>query len=183
MNPETTNEPKGSIARSGLAARLKILEGNYKSQADALRAYDINKNTYKNWITGKSSPSLESIAQIAKVTGVSLDWLAFGEGGTPAEQGPDFDRTLLQIDYLLMDNINAKYRELYAKLPNEFDIEPAPAPYTMYFTYNRLILIEAEAERDRTLDTIIATHEHDIHKMEEERRQARSETADDQRQA
>ena len=182
-DPQNTKGPEGPIARSDLSARLKVLEERYSSRAEALRAYGVAKTTYDKWLYEKSSPSLESIAKIAKAAGVSLDWLAFGEGGPSAEQRPGIDRKQLQIDYLIMDKINDKYRELYAKLPKHYDAEPAPAPYTMYFTYNRLILIEDEAERDRTLDTIIATHEHDIHKMEKERRQSRHETADDQKSA
>jgi len=183
LKAQTEDESKLSSFKDGLSARLKKLEESYANRSEAVKAYGLQKGAYERWVYARSSPSVEALAKIAKVAGVSLDWLAFGEGGPSAEQRPGIDRKLLQIDYLLMDKINDKYRELYAKLPKHYDVEPAPAPYTMYFTYNRLILIEDDAERDRTLETIIATHEHDIHKMEEERRQSRHETADDQKSA
>ena len=79
QDPQNTKGPKGSIARTGLSNRLKVLEESYSSRAEALRAYGLAKTTYDKWLYEKSSPSLESIAKIAKAANVSLDWLAFGE--------------------------------------------------------------------------------------------------------
>ena len=184
MNPKATNEPKGSLSRSGLAARLRILEGQYKSQADALRAYGINKNTYKNWITEKSLPSLEAVAQIAKVAGVTLDWLAFGEGGTAAEQGPSFDRAALMVDHERIGKITNSFNVLYEDLAGQYDEEDIlPELNRVIAMYNLTIDTEDDAELDRALKIAMKMHGDSLVDKAKVRREKPPETVDDKRSA
>jgi len=73
-----------SSFKDGLSARLKKLEESYANRSEAVRAYGLQKGAYERWVYARSSPSLEAVAKIAKVAGVSLDWLAFGEEGPSA---------------------------------------------------------------------------------------------------
>lgn len=47
----------------------------------AMRAKAVSPAQVSRWRTGKQAPTLEEVAAIAKVCGVSASWLAFGEGG------------------------------------------------------------------------------------------------------
>ncbi len=73
-----------------LVDRLKksrLLAGLEQGQiADAL---GIARNTVSNWENGRSEPSASAFVRWARVTGVSLDWLAEGVETTkaPAEAG------------------------------------------------------------------------------------------------
>jgi len=183
-DPQNTKGPEGPIARSDLSARLKVLEERYSSRAEALRAYGVAKTTYDKWLYEKSSPSLESIAKIAKAAGVSLDWLAFGKGGTAAEQGPSFDRAALRIDHGRIDKIANSFNVLYKELAGQYDEEDIiPELKRVFGVYNLTIDAEDDAELDRSLNIVMKMHGDGLIDKAKVRREKPPETADDQKSA
>ncbi len=67
-----------------LARRLRVLEQQFKNRAEAAKAAGVVTKTYQTWVSGRSIPSIKAMANLAKATGVSLDWIAYGEGQGPS---------------------------------------------------------------------------------------------------
>lgn len=166
-----------------LARRLRELEKQFQNRAEAAKAAGVVAKTYQSWVDGRSVPSVKAMAHLAKATNTPLDWIAFGTGESVAEEEAKLNRSMLKIDYLLMDEINRKLRELYDKYPKQYPPNSAPAPYTMYWTYNDLIVIEDKAARATMLKTIISTYERSIIESKENDEQVKQETPDDQDQS
>lgn len=55
----------------------------YSSRADFARECKQDYQQLSKWIRGEVTPSVESLAEIARTCGVSLDWLVFGALETP----------------------------------------------------------------------------------------------------
>ena len=51
------------------------------SQIDLADAMEVSRQTVSKWETGESAPEINKLPQLAKVLGVSLDWL-FAEGAS-----------------------------------------------------------------------------------------------------
>jgi transcriptional regulator with XRE-family HTH domain len=68
-----------SGTKAEIGQRLRELRGN-ESQADFARRLKADKNTIGNYERGDRSPDLDFLIRLKEVTGVSLDWLATGEG-------------------------------------------------------------------------------------------------------
>lgn len=51
------------------------------SQVDACKQGGIEKNTWNNWERGYSRPSVDNLAIIVSLLGVSFDWLLTGDTG------------------------------------------------------------------------------------------------------
>lgn len=62
-----------------------LIRKQYRSQSSFARALEKPKVQVHMWVTGKSYPSVESIKQIAELTGVSTDWLLTGKNPETVE--------------------------------------------------------------------------------------------------
>ena len=122
MKAETEETTDLSSFKDGLSARLKKLEESYTNRSEAVRAYGLQKGAYEKWVYARSSPSVEALAKIAKVAGVSLDWLAFGEEGQPAQERTGWHRYDPPYNYDWMWQIIDMLGDLYRMN----GIEPAP---------------------------------------------------------
>lgn len=49
-------------------------------QEAAAAVAEVSTSTFSSWVNGKADPSFEGLWRLAKAAGVSLDWLATGEG-------------------------------------------------------------------------------------------------------
>lgn len=78
-------------SRQEIGRRIRQLENRFKNRAEAAAAIGVAKSTLQAWGEGRSDPSFGGLARLAEVTGVSLDWIAFGVGDTAA-RGPDGQR-------------------------------------------------------------------------------------------
>jgi phage repressor protein C with HTH and peptisase S24 domain len=73
--------------RAELGIRLRWIEKTYfQTRADAAEVAAVSKSTLQRWIEGGSDPSFEGLAKLARHTGVSLDWLATGQGESTGKQ-------------------------------------------------------------------------------------------------
>ena len=78
-DPEKLKGPKGPSSVNEFASRLRIVERKFNNRAEVAKAIGVAKSSYQRWVEGVSTPSFDAMAKLAKVAGVSLDWLAFGE--------------------------------------------------------------------------------------------------------
>ena len=81
MNPVVFSE-----SQPDFASRLQAAVGARVVAVVAKRA-DISTSTFSDYLAGKSEPSLSRAARIARELGVSLQWLATGEGLPNAAAG------------------------------------------------------------------------------------------------
>jgi len=122
LKAETKDESKLSSFKDGLSARLKKLEESYANRSEAVKAYGLQKGAYERWVYARSSPSVEALAKIAKVAGVSLDWLAFGEEGQTTHERTGWYRYDPPYNYDWMWQIIDMLGDLYRMQ----GIEPEP---------------------------------------------------------
>ncbi|WP_336625574.1 MULTISPECIES: helix-turn-helix domain-containing protein [unclassified Microbacterium] len=67
------------IQDTGVAARLRASRAlTGMEQAEVAEALGIARNTVSNWETGRSEPTATAFVRWARLTGVTLDWLAEG---------------------------------------------------------------------------------------------------------
>lgn len=79
--------------REELGTRLRKLESGFANREEAARAAGVAKSTLQRWIEGKSDPSFEGLVRLAAAAGVSVEWLATGQG----KQGPSVEGLRQQI--------------------------------------------------------------------------------------
>ena len=89
MPKREENADLGSLPptfRAEVGMRLRELEKRFTNREAAALAAGVAKSTFQRWVEGKSDASFEGLARLAKETGVSLDWLAYGVSQTPSSQ-------------------------------------------------------------------------------------------------
>ena len=65
---------------------LECLEGVKMSRKALAARLGVHPNTIDNWITYRSEPGLSSLVDIAKVFGVSIDWLLYPNADKEGER-------------------------------------------------------------------------------------------------
>lgn len=62
-----------------IAARLREIENAFATRVAFSKATGYRPSTLQSWIEGRTAPPFSAVADIARKTGRSLEWLAFGE--------------------------------------------------------------------------------------------------------
>jgi phage repressor protein C with HTH and peptisase S24 domain len=75
--------------RVAFAERLKLIVTHWPSADKLARAAGVSTSAFRKWLRGDAEPSRGRLVALADVSGVSLAWLAKGEGPlpTPGELG------------------------------------------------------------------------------------------------
>jgi len=120
--PEKLKGPKGPSSVNEFTGRLRIVEQQFNNRAEVSKAIGVAKSSYQRWVEGVSTPSFDAMAKLAKVAGVSLDWLAFGEEGQPTQERTGWYRYDPPYNYDWMWQIIDMLGDLYRMN----GIEPAP---------------------------------------------------------
>src|ERR1700728_4524 len=68
--------------------RLRLIMQQFGSVADLARAVGVSDNAIYKWVSGRGQPGMISLVNLAKAAGVSVEWLATGQG-TPAKGKPE----------------------------------------------------------------------------------------------
>lgn len=66
--------------RKEVGTRLRDIESDVGGRVAAAKYAGVSKSAYERWVYGTNSPSLDGIARLARATGRSIDWIAFGDG-------------------------------------------------------------------------------------------------------
>ncbi len=90
MSAETETQPKGASSprprgadREAFMARLQHIVGHWRSADRLARAMDVSPSAFRKWLKGEAEPSRERLVALADAAGVSVAWLAKGEGPRP----------------------------------------------------------------------------------------------------
>ncbi len=112
VEPKT---PIGQTYSDDFRGRIRFLAKNYKNREEAAKAFGAAKASLDAWIYGKNTPSFEAMIKLARSTGTSLDWLAFGVGqateGTLASSAAqcEADSDLMSEIYLKIQDVVASH--------------------------------------------------------------------------
>lgn len=71
---------------SSFAERLKQVVRGYGSTSALAAAIGRSEGAVRNWLTGKSEPTVSNVMAICRVTGTTVEWLMTGEGPRGAQQ-------------------------------------------------------------------------------------------------
>ncbi|MEX0758758.1 MAG: helix-turn-helix transcriptional regulator [Tistlia sp.] len=113
--------------RTELGKRLREVEKRFKNREEAAIAAGVAKSSLQRWVEGRSDPSFEGLAKLAKASGTSISWLAYGEGSMAAEPasikaGTSEATAGRAMDLDLMRNCIIAVEELIEELARE--VEP-----------------------------------------------------------
>jgi len=81
------NSPIGD--RGGFITRLKALVRHWPSADRLARATGVSPSAFRKWLRGEAEPSRERLVALAQAAGVSVGWLAGGEGPEPRLRAPN----------------------------------------------------------------------------------------------
>lgn len=76
---------------------VKMREGRAWSQGELAKRLGVNRKRLSNWERGLNAPSLEDLAALAGVLGVTLDELVFGRKAPPAPLPADQREQLVRL--------------------------------------------------------------------------------------
>jgi phage repressor protein C with HTH and peptisase S24 domain len=62
--------------------RLRLIMQQFGSVADLAKAVGVSDNAIYKWVSGRGQPGMSSLVNLARAAGVSVEWLATGQGST-----------------------------------------------------------------------------------------------------
>ncbi len=80
-SPEHADDRGGD--RAGFVARLHVILRHWPSADRLARAVGVSPSAFRKWLRGEAEPSRERLVALADAAGVSIAWLAKGEGPEP----------------------------------------------------------------------------------------------------
>ena len=75
-----SNKASLPIPESGIGSRIGLVADQYATRTAAAATAGVSVISLRRYITGEQAPSFEVLARLAMEKGVSLEWLATGEG-------------------------------------------------------------------------------------------------------
>ncbi|MBW4022915.1 MAG: helix-turn-helix transcriptional regulator [Proteobacteria bacterium] len=82
----TKRKPQSQTAgaeQAGFVARLKLVVAQWPSADRLARATGVSPSAFRKWLKGEAEPSRDRLVALAGTAGVSVAWLAQGEGPEP----------------------------------------------------------------------------------------------------
>jgi phage repressor protein C with HTH and peptisase S24 domain len=82
----TKRKPRPQLAgaeQAGFVARLQIVVARWPSADRLARATGVSPSAFRKWLKGEAEPSRDRLVALAGTAGVSLAWLAQGDGPEP----------------------------------------------------------------------------------------------------
>lgn len=68
----------------GLSERLRLTIESYGTVSAAAAAIQRSEGALRKWIRGTSEPNASDLRSICELTGTHIDWLLYGDNGTPS---------------------------------------------------------------------------------------------------
>src|SRR5262245_10169118 len=92
--------------RTRFLGRLQVVLSQWPSADRLARATGVSPSAFRKWLRGEAEPSRERLVALAQAAGVSVGWLASGEGPEPRPRRSDpRDRGATDVnprDYVLL---------------------------------------------------------------------------------
>jgi phage repressor protein C with HTH and peptisase S24 domain len=74
---------RAGAERAGFVARLRLVVAQWPSADRLARATGVSPSAFRKWLKGEAEPSRDRLVALAGTAGVSVAWLAQGEGAEP----------------------------------------------------------------------------------------------------
>lgn len=100
-------------------------EAAHLTQQELAEQLHMNRSTFSGYETGARNPSERTLADLARICGVSLDWLKTGEGemkATKATSDPDSTVAYLASEYNLRPEMKELVRTICHMSPMAQDL-------------------------------------------------------------
>ncbi len=75
--------PDSGAGQAGFVARLQLVAAEWPSADRLAKATGVSASAFRKWLKGEAEPSRDRLVALAAAAGVSLAWLAQGEGPEP----------------------------------------------------------------------------------------------------
>ena len=75
--------PDAIAGQAGFVARLQLVTAEWPSADRLAKATGVSASAFRKWMKGEAEPSRDRLVSLAAAAGVSLAWLAQGEGAEP----------------------------------------------------------------------------------------------------
>ncbi len=75
--------PAISMSQSDFVARLQLVVRQWPSVDRLAKAARVSPSALRKWLKGEAEPSRSRLVALVEATGVTMSWLAQGEGATP----------------------------------------------------------------------------------------------------
>jgi phage repressor protein C with HTH and peptisase S24 domain len=75
--------PLAGAEQAGFVARLRLVVAQWPSADRLARATGVSPSAFRKWLKGEAEPSRDRLVALAGTAGVSVAWLAQGEGPEP----------------------------------------------------------------------------------------------------
>src|SRR3954469_11129876 len=82
-HPPPAAAPATGAERAAFVARLHTILRHWPSADRLARAMGVSPSAFRKWLKGEAEPSRERLGALARAAGVSIAWLAQGEGPAP----------------------------------------------------------------------------------------------------
>jgi phage repressor protein C with HTH and peptisase S24 domain len=129
----STREAESASAAGGdkpaFVSRLQTILAHWPSADRLARAMGVSPSAFRKWLKGEAEPSRERLVALARVAGVSIGWLAQGEGPPPVFETISGARRLPHQD--LGPGVDPEQFVLLPKQPDGTGTHLPPAP-TMF---------------------------------------------------
>lgn len=118
----------------GFAERLKIAKGRTSANAFAQKC-GISESVFRKYLASASVPGADKLVDIARVAGVSLVWLATGEGSAsgdladPSRETGPVDEALLET---VIESVEAGLEQIGGALSPDKKAKLIAAIYRIY---------------------------------------------------
>ena len=75
--------PEGGAGQADFVSRLQLVAAEWPSADRLAKATGVSASAFRKWLKGEAEPSRDRLVALAAAAGVSLGWLAQGEGPEP----------------------------------------------------------------------------------------------------
>lgn len=127
-NTNSSNDPIHSLVNGSLSERLMLLM-NGRTVRQAANDWGIGASTLNAYLKKGSVPNLNISNQISNKEGVTLQWLATGEGSILPNQNYGYEKVKTKEDYQSLKGLNkfaeqqVKYKSaLYDRIKNSINL-------------------------------------------------------------
>ena len=75
--------PEGAGGQADFVSRLQLIAAEWPSADRLAKATGVSASAFRKWLKGEAEPSRDRLVALAAAAGVSLGWLAQGDGPEP----------------------------------------------------------------------------------------------------
>jgi transcriptional regulator with XRE-family HTH domain len=73
--------------QAGFVARLQLVVQQWPSADRLAKATGVSPSAFRKWLNGQAEPRRDRLVALAEAAGVTVSWLAQGEGAEPDRAG------------------------------------------------------------------------------------------------